>query len=294
MKTLTVFTPTYNRAHTLARTYKSLCNQTCNDFEWLVIDDGSIDNTEELVKGWIVEGRISIRYIKKENGGLHTGYTMAIANMETELNVCIDSDDFMPDNGVEIIVTTWKNECRGKNLAGIIGLDYHLDGTPNGGMFANEGIYHIYEMIRFHKGDTKIVCRTDILKSLRVMPEYKGEKNFNPMYYYLQVDVDYKFLIINRNFCFIEYQLDGMSANIYHQFRNSPHSFSQYRRLSMSLPYYSWIMKFKINIHYVSSCIFGYEWDFIKTSPRPFITILAIPAGVLLNLYLRYKTRSKK
>ena len=68
MKTLTVFTPTYNRAHTLARTYKSLCNQTCNDFEWLVIDDGSVDNTEELVKGWIVEGRISIRYIKKENG----------------------------------------------------------------------------------------------------------------------------------------------------------------------------------------------------------------------------------
>ena len=161
MKTLTVFTPTYNRAHTLARTYKSLCNQTCNDFEWLVIDDGSVDNTEELVKGWIVEGRISIRYIKKENGGLHTGYTMAIANMETELNVCIDSDDFMPDNGVEIIVTTWKNECRGKNLAGIIGLDYLLDGTPNGGMFANEGIYHIYEIRGFHRGDDKKVCRTD-------------------------------------------------------------------------------------------------------------------------------------
>jgi len=291
MKTLTVFTPTYNRAHTLARTYKSLCNQTCNDFEWLVIDDGSIDNTEELVKGWIVEGRISIRYIKKENGGLHTGYTMAIANMETELNVCIDSDDFMPDNGVEIIVTTWKNECRGKNLAGIIGLDYHLDGTPNGGMFANEGIYHIYEIRGFHRGDDKKVCRTDLLKALKPMPVFEGEKNFNPIYYYIQVDAQYKFQVINKNLCFIDYQPDGMSAGIFRQFRDSPHSFAQLRRLYMSMNYEKWTTHFRNSIHYVSSCIFGKEWDFLKTSPRPFTTLLAIPLGILLNIYICYKTR---
>ena len=291
MKTLTVFTPTYNRAHTLARTYKSLCNQTCNDFEWLVIDDGSVDNTEELVKGWIVEGRISIRYIKKENGGLHTGYTMAIANMETELNVCIDSDDFMPDNGVEIIVTTWKNECRGKNLAGIIGLDYLLDGTPNGGMFANEGIYHIYEIRGFHRGDDKKVCRTDLLKALKPMPVFEGEKNFNPIYYYIQVDAQYKFQVININLCFIDYQPDGMSAGIFRQFRDSPHSFAQLRRLYMSMNYEKWTTHFRNSIHYVSSCIFGKEWDFLKTSPRPFTTLLAIPLGILLNIYICYKTR---
>ena len=277
MKTLTVFTPTYNRAHTLARTYKSLCNQPCNDFERLVIDDGSVDNTEELVKGWIVEGRISIRYIKKENGGLHTGYTMAIANMETELNVCIDSDDFMPDNGVEIIVTTWKNECRGKNLAGIIGLDYLLDGTPNGGMFANEGIYHIYEIRGFHRGDDKKVCRTDLLKALKPMPVFEGEKNFNPIYYYIQVDAQYKFQVINKNLCFIDYQPDGMSAGIFRQFRDSPHSFAQLRRLYMSMNYEKWTTHFRNSIHYVSSCIFGKEWDFLKTSPRPFTTLLAMP-----------------
>ena len=291
MKTLTVFTPTYNRAHTLAPTYKSLCNQTCNDFEWLVIDDGSVDNTEELVKGWIVEGRISIRYIKKENGGLHTGYTMAIANMETELNVCIDSDDFMPDNGVEIIVTTWKNECRGKNLAGIIGLDYLLDGTPNGGMFANEGIHHIYEIRGFHRGDDKKVCRTDLLKALKPMPVFEGEKNFNPIYYYIQVDAQYKFQVINKNLCFIDYQPDGMSAGIFRQFRDSPHSFAQLRRLYMSMNYEKWTTHFRNSIHYVSSCIFGKEWDFLKTSPRPFTTLLAIPLGILLNIYICYKTR---
>ena len=79
MKTLTVFTPAYNRAHTIGRTYESLLRQTCKDFEWLVIDDGSTDNTRELVEGWIKESIIPIRYIYKENGGLYTGYNTANA-----------------------------------------------------------------------------------------------------------------------------------------------------------------------------------------------------------------------
>lgn len=66
MKTLTIFTPTYNRAHTLKRTYESLCRQTCNDFEWLIIDDGSTDNTKGLVNTWIADNVLSIRYIYQE------------------------------------------------------------------------------------------------------------------------------------------------------------------------------------------------------------------------------------
>lgn len=66
-KLLTVFTPVYNRAHTVGRTYESLCRQTCQNFEWLIIDDGSSDNTRELVSGWMKENKISIRYIYQEN-----------------------------------------------------------------------------------------------------------------------------------------------------------------------------------------------------------------------------------
>ena len=114
MKTLTVFTPTYNRSDTLVRLHESLCRQTSDDFEWLIIDDGSTDNTEDIVRPWLKEQKFPIRYIKKENGGLHTGYTTAIANMDTELNVCIDSDDYMPDDAVEIIVSTWKKNVEEK------------------------------------------------------------------------------------------------------------------------------------------------------------------------------------
>ena len=98
MKTLTVFTPTYNRAHTLERLYRSLCTQTCQDFNWLVIDDGSTDGTATLIQRFLDEGLIPIRYIYKENGGLYTGYNTAYANIETELNVRRRKDTFLLEN----------------------------------------------------------------------------------------------------------------------------------------------------------------------------------------------------
>ena len=95
---LTVFTPAYNRAHTLPRTYESLCSQNCKDFCWLIIDDGSIDNTAQLVKGWMEKDNgFKIQYIYKENGGMHTAHNMAYENITTELNVCVDSDDCMKE-----------------------------------------------------------------------------------------------------------------------------------------------------------------------------------------------------
>ena len=68
MKTLTIFTPTYNRGDILGNAYKSLKKQTNQDFIWLIVDDGSTDKTEDIVEKWIEENTIEIRYIKKENG----------------------------------------------------------------------------------------------------------------------------------------------------------------------------------------------------------------------------------
>ena len=91
---LTVFTPAYNRAYTLPRTYGSLRSQRNTDFIWLIVDDGSTANTAELVRQWQAEENgFEIRYIYKENGGMHTAHNTAYAAIDTELNVCIDSDD---------------------------------------------------------------------------------------------------------------------------------------------------------------------------------------------------------
>lgn len=293
MKTLTVFTPTYNRAHTIYRTYDSLLRQTCKDFEWLVIDDGSTDNTRLLVEQWINEKRVPIRYIHKENGGLHTGYNVALANINTELCICCDSDDFLPDDAVEIITKTWASIDAKEHIAGIIGLDFFLNNTPIGGRFEKIGNFHIYEMTGFHHGDTKIVCRTEIMKSFVPMPVFSGEKNFNPIYFYVQIDKDYKFHLINENLCYVDYQPAGMSANIFNQYKNSPQSFAELRRLYMSMPYYSFKTNFRNAIHYISSCIFARQYNCIINSPRPVLCALAVPFGIILNMYVRYRTRKK-
>ena len=85
MKTLTVFTPSYNRAYTLHKCYESLLRQTSKDFTWLIIDDGSSDNTKELVDSWINENKIEINYIYQENQGMHGAHNTAYKNIKTEL-----------------------------------------------------------------------------------------------------------------------------------------------------------------------------------------------------------------
>ena len=138
MAFITVFTPAYNRAHTLPRTYESLCQQNCKDFIWLIVDDGSIDNTVELIKEWqIKDNGFEIRYIYKENGGMHTAHNVAYENIDTELNVCIDSDDRLAENAVKKILEKW-NEVKDLGYAGLIGLDADLDGNLIGKGFSYE------------------------------------------------------------------------------------------------------------------------------------------------------------
>src|SRR4051794_22068297 len=108
MKLLTVFTPTFNRAYCLETCYKSLLRQTSKDFIWLIIDDGSTDRTKEIVKGWIKENKIEIRYHWQNNLGMHGAHNTAYELIETELNVCIDSDDYMPEDAVEKIISFWR------------------------------------------------------------------------------------------------------------------------------------------------------------------------------------------
>lgn len=259
MKTLTVFTPTYNRAHTLERLYRSLCEQTCQDFDWLVIDDGSTDGTAALIQSFMDECRIPIRYIFKENGGLYTGYNVAYTTINTELNVCIDSDDTMPENAVEIILRTWKEKgC--DRFAGLIGLDCYMDsGKPIGGAFP-EGLEECYLLDlytkRIHRGDSKQVMRSDLMKLVAPMIGFPGEKNFNPIYMLLQVCDDYPLLVVNEPFCLVEYQQnDSMSRHIWQQYLDSPRSFAKLRKLEMTLKHNTPLNRLRCAAHFIAESV---------------------------------------
>ena len=287
---LTVFTSTYNRANTLSRTYESLRRQSDKDFEWLIVDDGSTDNTEDVVKHWLsADNGFSVRYIKKKNEGFHTGYNTAIANMDSTLAVCIDSDDYMPDDAVEKIHTCWR-ERGGEQYGGITGLDYHTDGTLIGGCFP-EGLNAV-NLIDFgqgkygvKQGDKKIVVRTDLYKQVAPMKVYPGEKFFNPHYMALEISRKYDFLTLNECLCLVDYQPTGMGANMFRQYKNSPNSFLEIRKQHFSFEGNSFKSQIRNGIHFVSSALLAHRFirEFCQFDKKGLLILCFIP-GVLLAL----------
>lgn len=286
-KRITVFTPTYNRADLLPNLYESLLRQNSRDFKWLVVDDGSKDNTAEVVAGWIREGKINIQYVHKENGGLHTGYNKAIECMDTELSICIDSDDYLTDDCIETVLKFW-DENKAEDIAGIIGLDILPNGKVIAGKLPDEKVINpILLLAAKENGDRKYVIRNDCYRKVYPMPVFAGEKNFNPHYLVLKLCRDYKFLVLNKPLCVVNYQPDGMSANIFRQYLNSPRSFAELRRVIMENQNVPFGYLVKTTIHYVSSSILSKNKHFVRKSPRKLLTILAIPFGLLLIGYIK-------
>lgn len=292
---LGIFTPTYNREKCLQKCYQSLQKQSSFNFEWYVIDDGSTDGTKQQIRKWMQEEkRFSITYIYKENGGLHTGYNKAMEVIQNELNVCIDSDDAMPEDAVERIESIW-HEVRDNGYVGIMGIDCYEDGSVVGEKFP-EDVYEMYlyeKLVKYHiPGDKKMVYRTDLFKKVAPMPTFLGEKDFNPSYMMYELDQYGKLFVTNECFCIVEYQSDGMSSYIYKQYRYSPRSFAETRKLFLKFPDISAGFKLKQSIHYVSSCILAKRfWEGMKESPAPFWTSIASFPGFLLTIYIIYMTR---
>lgn len=296
MVSLTVFTPTYNRADLLCRCYESMNRQSCKDFIWMIIDDGSNDNTRELATTWIKETKeYEIVYYYKENGGLHTAYNEAIAHIQTELCVCIDSDDYMPDDAVKKILDFWKDNGSDK-YAGIVGLDYDLGGKVIGDPLPDQKSINLIDLFigryPIHNGDRTNVVRTELYKRYAPMKVFPGEKNFNPHYMHLQISQEYDFLVMNENLRYVEYQLGGMSHSMLRQYKNSPNSFAEIRKLYLSFPNTSLKFKFRHSIHLVSSCILAGNWlKAVKESPCKGITACAVPFGWLLSMYIKRKAK---
>ena len=286
-KKLTVFTPTYNRAYTLHKTYESLKKQNKDKFLWLIIDDGSTDNTKELVEKWIAEEIIEIKYYYQDNQGMHGAHNTAYELIDTELNVCIDSDDAIAEGSVDKIIEFWEVNKR-DDIAGIAGLDIYEDKSIIGTKFPVDlkestlfDLYHKYNV----QGDKKLVYRTDLTKQYPY-PIFEGEKYVGLAYKYNKIDLTHKLLLINEAFCIVEYMEDGSSRNMLNQYMKNPKGFAFYRKENMKNPKGSILYKFKESVHYVSSSKISKNKRYLKESPCKILTFLAIPLGIALSGYI--------
>lgn len=293
MRQLTIFTPTYNRSFCLHKCYESLLKQSCKDFIWLIIDDGSTDETKDMVMNWMNDNLIQIQYKWQENQGMHGAHNTAYDLIETELNVCIDSDDYLAEDAVKKILTFW-NQYGSDEVSGIVALDAdteaQLIGTSLPENIKTSTLFNLYDKHGV-TGDKKLIYRTALTKNYPY-PIFTNEKYVGLAYKYYQLDIEYELLLMNEVVCHVDYLPEGSSNNMFNQYRRNPLGFSFYRKELMKLPFVDRVFKFRQAIHYVSSSILSKNISFLKETPEIILTILALPFGMMLNLYIKLKTRA--
>lgn len=210
---ITVITPAYNRAELLPRLYESLLRQTVQDFEWLVVDDGSTDDTGGLIEQYRRQKRIRIIYVKQMNGGKHTALNRGIATIRSGLTFIVDSDDYLPENAVEIILSYHRKYGNTPGLCGYSFLRCHRDGRVNTAPFPENEKIATYLESRINGGiggDKAEVFFTDILKKYP-FPVFAGEKYMPEDVVWMQMSGPYRMVHINENVYICDYLEGGLT-----------------------------------------------------------------------------------
>lgn len=223
---ITVFTPTYNRAHLLLRLYESLKAQTFQDFEWIIVDDGSIDNTEQIVREWCDEVcfKGGIHYIRQSNGGKHRAINRGVQEAQGELFFIADSDDYLPDDSLAKVAEKYEKIKGDNSIGGICGLDMTPKGDVIGsGLPCDEIICSSLELrVNYHvTGDLKEVFITHVMREFP-FPEFEGERFCPEALVWNRIAQKYKLIFFNEPIYIAEYQPEGITAGIVRARMNSP------------------------------------------------------------------------
>lgn len=213
---VTILTPTYNRAHQLPALYKSLCMQSNKCFVWCVVDDGSADNTVEVVNEMIKTASFPIVFINKKNGGKHTALNAGLKNIDTPLVFIVDSDDTVTPDAVEVISKYLVSYADDEDICGFSFLRAFPDGKINGNLFSQDELVTTYINARINSNDMLSdkaeVYKTKCLHEF-TFPEYENEKFLGEDIVWIRMARKYKMLHVNRAIYVGEYQTDGLTKN---------------------------------------------------------------------------------
>lgn len=258
---LTVFTPTYNRGYIIENLYRSLQRQTCHDFEWLVVDDGSSDNTQELFRAWQQEENpFPIRYVYQENGGKHRAINRGLDLAEGELFFTVDSDDYLTDDAVEKVIGWFKDLDPAGAVQGIVAnRGYAPDATSNylfEEEFLDRSLLEIYTFTRdgvqVFDGERAFIFYTDFHRKY-MYPEFVGENFMTEAVTWNRMAHDsFKMRFYNDIIWVFEYREDGLTKAGSLVFLNNPRGYGLWLREKSHFGGESWIERLKM--YYTFTC----------------------------------------
>ena len=298
MSFITILTPAYNRAYVLPKLYLSLTEQTDHDFEWLVVDDGSQDDTEALVKGYIAENKIRIRYIKKKNGGKHDALNVGIEQITSKWTMIVDSDDRLTSNAISEI-RRYANRIfqyqPKRKIAGISFLRAYPDGKTNGKNPEQNEVISDFIETRINRkdelADKAEVYLTEVLKEFP-FPVYENEKFLQENIVWISIALKYDMVFLNEAIYIGDYLEDGLTKNVMKNKLNNPIGMYQNAAMLMNRRFTS-INQFKgallFNIYY--KLAHGSMWRGICESPNRSLSAIGLLPSYIIYLYyiIKYK-----
>lgn len=286
MKTITIFTPTFNRGYILMSLFNSLQNQTNLDFEWVIVDDGSVDNTKEIVEDFKKISRFPIRYFYQNNAGKHIAINKGVQEANGKLFFIVDSDDYLSVTAVAQIVFDFSFIIDDETFAGLT----YLRAYHNGVIIGGDVNYSVLDCnlldYRFKykiKGDKAEIYRTDVMKKF-IFPRFEGEKFCPEALVFNRMALQYKLRHINEAIYFCEYLADGLTAKIVKvRMQSFQASLLYYQELyEMPIPY---IYKVKAAINYCrfALCASTHKYSYFSKLPLG-MRLIACPVGILMHI----------
>jgi Glycosyltransferases involved in cell wall biogenesis len=297
---ITVFTPTYNRGKYLRRLHDSLKAQSQYLTEWLVVDDGSDDNTAAIMEELIKEAAVSIAYFYQENGGKHRAINRGVQLAKGDLFFIVDSDDYLPVGSLSEVSRRWAAVCQQRDAdryAGLCGLRADSQGTVIGGKVDYEELDATiieYRYVRGYHGDKAEIYRTEVLRRFP-FPEIDGEKFCTEAMVWNRIAIHpYLLRFFNETIYICEYLPGGLSAKSFMLRRDSPQSAMLYYAEFLNIRVVSWKYRVRAAINYWRFAVYDQKHTF--TEKRKLIrqrwTLVFLPVACCLSIVDRINAKS--
>ncbi len=229
-----MFTPCYNRGSLLPRLYASLLQQSTANFEWLLVDDGSTDDTKAVVASFIAEQKIPISYYYKSNGGKHTAINLGVQKAQGDLFFIVDSDDFLSNDALAVTTHFWEQYKDNSAVCGMIGLSEYTNGQTVGDLFLQDewqlsfsDFYLKYQL----RGDKSVAFKTSVMKAYP-FPEAPGIRFVFEDVVWHAMSKSYDVLAVNKVIQYKEYLEEGLSDSSYKLWYIQSLAFSYFQLLA--------------------------------------------------------------